>query len=78
MRNGFSGKVCEGAAVKEIKRGQDFEVQVIDGLIDSVESEEDVDRFRLCFLVFMFKLIDSTVLLPTRHGVPTRAITYCG
>ena len=45
MRNGFSGKVCEGAAVKEIKRGQDFEVQVIDGLIDSVES----DRFRLCF-----------------------------
>ena len=49
MRNGFSGKVCEGAAVKEIKRGQDFEVQVIDGLIDSVESEEDDDRFRLCF-----------------------------
>ena len=27
IRNGFSGKVCEGAAVKEMKRGHDFEVQ---------------------------------------------------
>ena len=40
MRNGFSGKVCEGAAVKEIKRGQDFEVQVIDGLIDWLIDKE--------------------------------------
>jgi hypothetical protein len=55
-------------------------LQMKDWLFDSVESEEDdeVERFRLCFLVFIFKLIDSTFLLPTRHGVPTRAITYCG
>jgi hypothetical protein len=30
MRNGFSGKVSEGAAVMDINRGQDFELQMKD------------------------------------------------